>query len=118
MEFAPASTVAQAAQGRSDAASVLIWVMILIAAVVILGLALLWVRRRVLAKPDTSGAPESLLSEFRKARDRGDLTPDEYEALRKKMVERIAETLGKGRDGSSGRAQQRPPRPPGPDASR
>lgn len=72
----------------SPSTMVLIWAGVLIVVVVVGGGLLIAYRRRLFAKdtPDQSGFLESL----RAMRNRGEISSEEYDAMRKRMAARIA----------------------------
>jgi hypothetical protein len=64
----------------------------LIVAVVILGLVMIKVRGATLGKAGTAVEQEGLLAGLRRLRDRGEISPEEYDAARRSMVSRAAGT--------------------------
>jgi hypothetical protein len=96
-----------AARARS-VTPVLIWVSALILVVLGLGLIILFMRRRLLVK-DSADAAAGLMDELRALRDQGRLSPEEYDAARKRMVAGLA-----GKSASPApRSTPRPTSPPG-----
>ncbi len=73
-----------AARARS-VTPVLLWVSALILLVLALGLIILFMRRRLLSK-DAGEADAGLMDELRSLRDQGRISPEEYDAARKRMV--------------------------------
>lgn len=61
----------------------------LIITVVVMGLIVVWIRGRMLAK-DGPQNQEGLLSGLRSMRDRGEITPEEYDAARLSMAAKMA----------------------------
>lgn len=75
------------------------WLGVAIAGVALVGLAMMWYRRRVLSK-GAEGGGRDLMDGLRAMRDRGELTPEEYDAAKRAMVARLA-----------GASPPEPPRP-------
>lgn len=67
--------------------SVLIWVGALIVIAMVGGLVMLAVRRRMFSEPD-AGADAGLMEQLRRMVERGEMTQDEYDLARRKIVER------------------------------
>lgn len=80
---------------RSDISSMLLWLGALIALVAVLGVAILAARRRLLAPARLSEGPASALSDLRSMRDRGEITPEEFDRARAKIVARMKASLSK-----------------------
>ncbi len=95
-----------AAPPSGNAGAVFVWVGLLILVTIGGGLAILFVRRRLLAKESAADTSAGLMQSLRAMRDRGEISPEEYEATRKAMAGKVL-----------GRTPPRPtpPRqPPGP----
>ncbi|MFN0132654.1 MAG: hypothetical protein ACKVW3_09020 [Phycisphaerales bacterium] len=75
--------------------SALLWLGVLITLVVAAGLAILAIRRRALGGADES-SPASLMEEMRRMRDDGRMTPEEFEATKRRLVARAASKLREG----------------------
>jgi len=78
------------AQGRSGAPTgdVLLWVGVLIVLVMAATIVIVYMRKRLLgaeSEPDAG----SFLDELRAARNRGEITPEEFDAARLKMIEKL-----------------------------
>lgn|GEM_PF-2041228 len=103
----PPAWLAQAGPrgGGQDLGSFVVWILVLIVAAIVAGVALLLVRRRILSSgPDSLG--EGLMESLRRARDAGEMTPDEYDAARRAIAARVA-----GRSTPKpGAYQNRPPK--------
>lgn len=69
---------------------VLVWIGVLIAITLLAGLGILWYRRRVLSTENAAGEG-SLMEEFRRMRDSGEMTVEEYESARKVIVSKLSE---------------------------
>jgi hypothetical protein len=65
--------------------SILLWLGVLLAVTLLGGLGIMWLRRRLLAK-DTSSPGGFDLHSLRQLRDRGDLSPAEYEHLKTLVI--------------------------------
>lgn len=89
---APMMVLAQT-QGQKDPTKLLIWIGIFIVAVVILGVAIMLVRRRVLGNEDSRAGEQGFFDELRAMRDSGKMTEEEYDLARKSLAARLA---GKG----------------------
>lgn len=84
--------LAQASAGSAgrDPTKLLIVIGLLIVMVLIFGLAVLQLRRKILAKDDSPSAPASILDELRSMRKRGEITEEEYQAARRKMIDKMS----------------------------
>lgn len=77
-------------QSTSSPGQVLAWVAILIVAVVVLGLAVLVLRRKLLSRDDAGMNPTTLMESLRQMRDSGEMSSQEYDAVRKKLAGKVA----------------------------
>jgi hypothetical protein len=68
---------------------VLVWVGLLIVAVMVLGAAILVLRRNVLSRGGPADQSPGFMEDLRRMRDRGEITPEEFEAARRAMIARI-----------------------------
>lgn len=68
-----------------------LWIMlgVLIVIVVAMGIAMLMIRRRLLEKEGAAGQ-EGLMAGLREMRNRGEISPEEYDAARRTMAARAA----------------------------
>lgn len=82
-----------------DTKAVLLWVFVLIVLVMGLGVAIMIVRRRMFAKDASAFGQQTFMEDLRRMRDRGEISPEEFEATKKTMVARL-------------RGSAAPPRPP------
>ena len=73
--------------GAASTTSVLIWVGALIVIAMAGGLVMLSVRRRMFSEPQT-GADAGLMEQLRRMVERGEMTQDEFDRARRKIVER------------------------------
>ncbi len=81
-----AATQPTAGSGREEAAfEAMVWFGALVAVVMLLALLALFLRKRV-ASRDAAQAPEFTLEQLREMRDCGDLTDEQYKALRDKLA--------------------------------
>jgi hypothetical protein len=93
-----AQVLAQAGQSQA-VGEILLWVGVLVAALVVLGIVLVALRKRLLAPVR---APEAgMFDQLRRMREEGSITSEEYDAIRQRMVARVA-----GRDTTGG--EERP----------
>jgi hypothetical protein len=74
-----------------DALRIMIPYLALIVAVIVLGTGVLWVRKRVLAAPESKAEPGQLftLEELRQLRAEGSLTETEYQTMKAAMIEAL-----------------------------
>lgn len=82
----PAPLLGQAG-GTPAMAKVLIWCAVLLAAAIVLGVAALWLRRRLLSEEDAD--PVSMgftLTDLRRMHEEGQLSDEEFDFARRKMV--------------------------------
>jgi hypothetical protein len=81
------------AQGRAGAPTgdVLLWVGVLIAMIMGATIAILIMRKRLLAE-DTQADSGSFMDELREARNRGEITPEEFDATRARLIEKMKGT--------------------------
>ena len=86
-------TLAQQAQSKGDILPVVLWLGILIVITVVGGLIVLAIRKRILSKSSDAADEASLMDSLRAMRDRGEMTPEEFEATRRAMIERVRGTL-------------------------
>lgn len=76
-------------QGQTPTGQILLWVFLLIVLIVVGGLGVMALRRRLLSKDrgtDTSG----LMDDMRAMHARGELSDEEYDRVRKRMAARAA----------------------------
>lgn len=78
--------------GASSTTSVLIWVGVLIVIAMLGGLVMLAIRRRMFSESD-SGADEGLMEQLRRMVERGEITQEEFDRTRRKIVERASGSL-------------------------
>lgn len=90
---------AQPRGGRSSSTDVLLWVGVLIVVTLAGAILILAIRRRTLAGPRTPDAG-SLMDELRAMRDRGQMTPQEYDAAMSAMKARLRDQVRGGGDAS------------------
>jgi hypothetical protein len=91
------ATVAQSSQpaqtrpvkGGVDATSIIVWAGVLIAVIMVGGLLLMWLRRRMFMA-DSMEQAGGLMESLRKMRDTGQMSQEEYDAARKAMAARVA----------------------------
>lgn len=77
---------------QSSASEVLILVLFMIGAVVLGGFLLMHLRRRLLGQETTEMASEGLFDSLRRMREAGEISTSEYDAARKRIIERINES--------------------------
>jgi hypothetical protein len=68
--------------------SVLVWVGVLMTVTLLGGLAVLWYRKQLLSKSTESDAG-SMMEEFRRMRDSGEMSIEEFEATKRAMVAKL-----------------------------
>lgn len=116
-------TLAQSSVPKASS-SALIWVVVLIIAVMILGAALMVLRKKMF-EPDASESQAGLLETLRAMHRRGELSDGEFEAARRKMqasikrqVEQRAAAIQAARPGQARRPDNRARTLPRPDTDR
>jgi uncharacterized membrane protein len=101
----------QTTQGGGDVGQLLMWVGILIVAVVIGTIVLLIIRRHMGANRSDETAAYSTMEQMRTMVDRGEMSQQEFEQVRKAMAERIRRSQAapeadprenRGNDGTTG----------------
>lgn len=95
--------------GAASSVDVLIWVGALILAVLLLGIVILLLRKRLFAREadDASG----MLSELRRLHKSGELSTQEYDAARKALTVRVAGRASAPQPGKPERTHSDTPRP-------
>lgn len=83
---------------------VLLLVGVLIALVMIAAIAILIMRKRLLG-PETGAEAGSFLDDLRAARNRGEITPEEFDAARARMIEKLK---GSGTDAATALRPKKP----------
>lgn len=78
----------------------------LIAAVMLLGLFIMVFRKRLLARDSDADAGRSFMEDLRRMRDRGEITQTEFDATRRRIIERArqrsqAPSTSRGEGGAS-----------------
>ena len=81
---------APAADRGSAIGQAWVWIGVLIAVTIIAGLALIQYRRRVLAAEAEDAGGQGILEMLRRARDRGEMTEQEFQTARKRLVGEMA----------------------------
>lgn len=84
LTFARAPSAAQTGE-------VLLWVGVLIAMIMVATIAILIMRKRLLAE-DGQADSGSFMDELREARNRGEITPEEFDAARARLIEKMKGT--------------------------
>lgn len=95
------TTILAQAAGK-DPTPLFVWVGILIVAVVVLFSVLMIVKRKLFARDSSTTADRGLLDDLRAMRDRGEITPEEYDATRKTMAARLAGRAAKPKPAAGG----------------
>jgi cytochrome c-type biogenesis protein CcmH/NrfF len=83
------------AKDPSASTDVVVWVGVLIALIIGGGVLVMVLRKRLLAKDDAS-AEMGLFDALKQMRDRGEMTQEEYEAARRKVVEKAKAGMMQG----------------------
>ncbi len=93
--LAPLHLVAVLAQNRAAAGRVFVWCAVLLVAAVGLGFIAWWLRRRLAAQDDSEPLPMGFsLSDLRTLHARGELTDEEFEHAKRRMVAGTRARLG------------------------
>lgn len=77
---------------------ILVWVAILLGVVLSGSLVILTLRKKVFAPSDVESDPGTLMEQMRRMESRGEISTEEFDRVRRKLVEKAAETKPK-RDG-------------------
>ena len=89
-----ASLLAQSGQGSpqrgGDASAIVVWVVVLIGVIIVGGMLVFVLRRRILAADAAGDHGAGLMDSLRKMRDSGQMSQEEYDATRKAMVARLS----------------------------
>lgn len=88
-----------AQSGQSEAVGqIVLWVGVMVGALVVLAVVLMALRRRLLAP---ARAPEAgMFDHLRRMRQEGSITPEEYDAIRQRIVSRLAGNVSPPRNES------------------
>ncbi|MBL8876028.1 MAG: hypothetical protein JNM86_09570 [Phycisphaerae bacterium] len=69
---------------------ILIWVAILLGVVLSGSLVILTLRKKVFAPPDIESDPGTLMEQMRRMEKRGEISAEEFDRVRRKLVEKAA----------------------------
>ena len=83
---------AQTRGGSPDLTPLFMWIGIAVVILVIAGVGLMFLRRRVLGQNDQQ-AEAGLMEDLRAMRDRGEISEEEYRSIRATMVERARQSV-------------------------
>lgn len=86
--FSSSLVIAQGSGGTSGAGGAIMWAMILIVAALVGGLVILAVRKKMLETPSSDIGSEGLFDALKRMRESGEITREEYDAARKRILER------------------------------
>lgn len=103
MGVAPRAMLAQAGQNGGDTGQLLIWVGALIVAVVIGTIVLLMVRRHMMRQSGEGATAFGTMEDMRAMVDRGEMSKEEYEQVRKAMIAKIKQSQNSP-NGENGKA--------------
>jgi len=86
--------LAQAAQPavprtNKEASAVFVWVIALIVVIMVGGVLVMWLRRKILMAEAASDQEGGLMESLRKMRDSGQMSQEEFDATRKAMLSRM-----------------------------
>jgi hypothetical protein len=95
--------VAQSGASQSAATNAVVWVVILIALVLGGAIAILLLRQKLLSRDVPGAADGSLIDQMRAMRDRGQMTDEEFDRLRKSMARKAAQRRAPDAQPPSGR---------------
>lgn len=84
--------------GMPDLTPLFMWIGIAVVILVIAGVALMFLRRRVLGLTDQT-SEVGLMDDLRAMRDRGEISDEEYRSIRNTMVQRARESINEGSEG-------------------
>lgn len=77
---------------------VLFWVAILLGVVLSGSLVILKLRKRVFASPDIENDPGTLMEQMRRMEKRGEISSEEFDRVRRKLVEKAAGEMRSDRE--------------------
>lgn len=83
------------ALAAADASSLITWIGALIGVIILATAVLLFIRSRMSAHTQYQDQTGTIMDEFRRMRDDGRLTPEEYEATRARLKDRLAASIAK-----------------------
>lgn len=83
--------IVQGSGGTGGAGGAIMWAMILIVAALVGGLVILAVRKKMLETPSTDIGSEGLFDALKRMRESGEITREEYDAARKRILEKAME---------------------------
>lgn len=113
-----AASTQPAGPGKGDPAALVTWVLVLILAVMALGVAVMVVRRKVLAKEASGADAAGLMESMRRMRDSGQITREEFDAMRRSMARKAkGESPARG-NAAGGAGRLANPGLPSPDNAR
>ncbi len=87
----PASLAAQAPQGTTSMADVILPITFMVMALIVLGVVLLWFRKHLLTDGSVESGGGLTLHELRSMRDQGIIDDDEYERMRAALIPTTSE---------------------------
>lgn len=76
--------------GQKAPVQVLLWLGVLIVAAIAMGLAVMYLRRRLLRNHDQRDGSQGFMQELRTMRDTGKISQEEYDRTRKTLAARLA----------------------------
>ena len=82
------------AQSTSSTSEALFWIGLLILVVLLGGIVVFWLRRRLFADDRASADPGSILESMRAMRDSGEMSDDEFRQARDALVRRASTRSG------------------------
>lgn len=91
----PSKRPATAEDREGAIGATLLWIGVLVVLTVAAGLGLMWYRRKVLDR-SSEGTQATLMEEFRRMRDSGEITAEEFDATKKAMVARLSGQAPRG----------------------
>lgn len=97
------------AQSNLATSQILTWVLALIVLIVIGGLVVVAMRRKLLSRDNSIGHESGLMDEMRGMHSRGELTTEEYDRIRKRLA---AKAAGKDPDTASPKPERADAKPP------
>lgn len=113
MTHAPTESLPTVFVAQSASGSILVWIVALIAIVIVGGIAVMVLRKRLLEDRSPSADVGGLMDQLRAMRDRGELSEEEFARARRSLVDKQIESMSRpeGGDDASGNHGQGPSGP-------
>ncbi len=100
---------AQSGGSARDLVPLFMWIGLAVVVLVIAGIVVMAVRRRMLSGVDASAGEATLMQDLRDMRDRGEISDEEFRSIRATMVERAKASMDAASDAAFGAAGSKSP---------